>query len=90
MLMSRMVTEVETHVDEHGEAIDPTVRSELEVELAELKRHIEDGDIEFRDMQGIVYSIQDIVGDDNLTTEEAQDLIDELKTINEIGATGEF
>lgn len=90
MLMSRMVTEVENHIETHGGEIDPTLRSELEVELAELKRHIEDRDVSFQDMQGIVYSMQDVVGNEDLTNAEAEELLEELKRVNEIGATGEF
>lgn len=90
MLMTRMVTEVEEHVDRHGENLDPTMRSELKTELAELKRHIQDQDISIRDMQGSVYAMQDVVADEDVTTEEAEKLLQELRRINEIGATGEF
>ncbi len=90
MLMSRMVAEVETHIDENGQNVDPAIRQELDVEFAELKRHIEDRDVGFQDMQGLVYSMQDLTGDEDVTTAEAQDLLEELKRINEIGATGEF
>lgn len=90
MLMSRMVTEVENHVDQHGQNIDPTVRNELKTELAELKRHIEDRDVALTDMQDSVYAMQDVVGDEDLTTAEAEELLQELRRVNEIGATGEF
>lgn len=90
MLMSKMVTEVENHVDQHGENLDPTVRSELKTELAELKRHIEDRDVSLTDMQDSVYAMQDVVGDEDLTTAEAEELLQELRRVNEIGATGEF
>lgn len=90
MLMSRMVTEVEEHIDANGQDLDPALREELRVELAELKRHIEDGDVSFQDMQDVIYPIQDVVGDEDVTTSEAEELLEELKRINEVGATGEF
>lgn len=90
MLMSRMVTEVADHIEANGQDLDPALREELGVELSELKRHIEEGDVTFKEMQDIVYPIQDVVGDEDVTTSEAEELLEELKRINELGSTGEF
>ncbi|MDX1582420.1 MAG: hypothetical protein R3338_02365 [Thermoanaerobaculia bacterium] len=90
VMMSKMVAEVETHLDEHGEEIDPAVREELDTELAELRRHIEDGDVRLQEMEAVVYSIRDIVGDQNVTTSEAEEFLEDVKRVNEIGATEEF
>lgn len=90
MLMSRMVTEVQTHIADHGESVDPSVREELDIELTELKRHISEGDVDLQDMQGFVYSMQDIVGDDEVTTLEAEEFLEEVRRVNEKGSSGEF
>lgn len=90
LLMSRMVSEVETHIEDHGEEIDPDVREELKTELGELRRHIEDGDVTLQDMEGIVYSIQEMIGDQQITTAEAEEFLEDLRKVNEIGASGEF
>lgn len=90
MLMTRAVTEVEEHIAENGQNIDPSIRAQLEVELRELKRHIQDRDLTLQETQGVVYSIQDILGDNDITTSEAEDFLEKVKRANEVGATGQF
>lgn len=90
MLMSRMMTEVENHVEEHGDNVDPAVKEELEIEIRELKRHIEEGDVSLEEMQGVIYSMRDVVGDDDVTTDEVEEFLEDVRDVNQQGASAEF
>jgi hypothetical protein len=89
-VMVRMVTEVEDHIERHGENIDPEVRAELQSELTELKRHIRDGDVSLGEMQGVMYPLRKVVREKSLTTAHAEELLVEVRRVNESGSYEEF
>jgi hypothetical protein len=89
-MMVTMVTGVEDHVERHGENIDPSVRAELQSELAELKRHIRDGDVSLGEMQGVMYALRRVVRETDLTTAHAEELLIEVRRVNASGSYEEF
>jgi hypothetical protein len=90
MLMVRMVTEVENQIERHGENVDPSVRAELQSELTELKRHIRDGDVSLGEMQGVMTALRAVIGEEDLTTAQAEELLIEVRRVNERGSYEEF